>query len=108
MPPKILMMCAKFRISQQEYEEIASHLAGAVSDVHGLRWKIWLVDAAQNEAGGIYLFDDEQAIQAFLSGPVLAGLKNHLALISFCIRQFDVLEAATLVTHGPIRHGVPV
>ena len=105
MPVKLLVVCFKFKTSQPEYEQIASRLARRMSDVPGLRWKIWLINAAQGKAGGIYLFDDEHMAQTFLTGPILTGLRNHVALTCFALQQFDVLEAATLVTHGPVREG---
>jgi len=105
MPVKLLVVCFKFKTSQQEYERIASRLARAILDVPGLRWKIWLINATHGKAGGIYLFDDEHTAQTFLTGPILTGLKNHVALTCFAVQQFDVLEAAALVTHGPIWEG---
>jgi hypothetical protein len=44
------------------------------------RWKIWLIDDARHEA----------------------GIRFNPALGEFSIKQFDVLEAPTRVTRGPI------
>ncbi len=108
MPVQVLIVRYKFNMPQAEYEDMAFHLAGAILDVHGLRWKIWLINPAACEAGGIYLFDDERATQAFLAGPILAAIKNHPAFSHLTIRRLTVLEATTEMTHGPIQHGAPV
>jgi len=53
MAGKILQINFKFSITKAEYEEAASSLAGTFAGVDGLRWKIWVIDEANNEAGGI-------------------------------------------------------
>ena len=37
-------------------------LAEQYAAVPGLRWKIWIINEAEGEAGGIYLFDDEESL----------------------------------------------
>lgn len=77
-------------------------MADALAAVAGLRWKIWLVNEAEQEGGGIYLFDDTAALAAFLEGPIVARLKAHPAMREVQIKQFDAWEELTKVTRGPI------
>jgi hypothetical protein len=77
-------------------------LAEAVAAVPGLRWKVWLLNGEQCEAGGVYLFADELSMDAYLAGPIIAGLKSHPLLRHFSLKRFDVLEDITAVTSGPI------
>jgi hypothetical protein len=37
--------------------------------VPGLQWKIWLDGADERRAGGIYLFADRAAAEAYVNGP---------------------------------------
>ena len=72
------------------------------ADVRGYRWKIWLMNEAKSEAGGIYLFENEESLKAFLGGPLISGVKNHPALSNFSVKHFDMLDAITKITRGPI------
>lgn len=74
----------------------------------GLRWKIWLIRDAQSTAGCIYLFDDSSHVQMFLASPLMDGLKHHPDFTNICVMPFDVLEAETATTHGPLGTGVRV
>lgn len=73
-------------------------LGSQIAAVAGLRWKIWIM----NEAGGIMLFDDEASLEAYLDGPIVAQIVSHPALSDFSVKQFDVMEAETAITRGPV------
>jgi hypothetical protein len=73
----------------------------------GLRWKIFLVNEAEREVGGICLFDDEASLQAYLDGPV-AALKDDPTLSDISVKQFDVMEEHSAITRAPIRESVRV
>lgn len=105
MSEKILQINFKFNLSKSEYEQAVSPLANEFIAVAGLRWKIWLMDAVQSEAGGICLFDDESFVQAFLAGPLIAQMGSHPSLYEISVKQFDVMKDETAITHGPIREG---
>ncbi len=60
------------------------------------------MNEADSEAGGIYLFDDEAAVNAFLAGPIVAALKANSVVSDIRVKMFDVSEAHTLITRGPI------
>jgi hypothetical protein len=77
--------------------------ARAIADVPGLAWKIWLLDEAQAEAGGIYLFDNDAAIDAFLAGPIIGQLKSTPAFADVSVKRFDAVGPLTAITRGPIR-----
>ena len=108
MAEKILQINFKLNVSTSEYEQTISPLASQFVAVAGLRWKIWLMDAARSEAGGICLFDDESFVQAFLAGPLIAQMRSHPALSEMSVKQFDVMKNETSITHGPIGAGVRI
>lgn len=76
--------------------------AQPIADTPGLRWKVWLINEAQRECGGIYLFDDEAAAQGFLDGPIVAATKEAPILSNASVKRFDIMEAHTVVTRGPV------
>lgn len=103
MSGKILQLNFKFNVSKEEYEQAVSSLASEYAAVPGLRWKIWLMNEEEKEAGGIYLFDDEASVKAMLEGPLAAKVTSHPALSDFNVKQFDVMEDVTAITRGPVK-----
>ena len=101
MAAKLLQINFKFNVTGDEYEEMAAQLAGAFAEVDGLRWKIWIMNQAQSEAGGIYLFDGEASLESFLAGPLAAQVSGHPALSEMSVKPFDVLSDPTATTRGP-------
>ena len=103
MSVKLLQLNFKFNVSEAEYKQAVSPLASEFATVPGLRWKIWMINEAEHEAGGIYLFDDEASVKALLEGPLVAQVTSHPALSDFSVKQFDVMEEMTAITRGPVR-----
>ena len=102
MAGRIMQLNFKFRGSGTAYEQAVAPLADQFAALEGLRWKIWMINEAEGEAGGIYLFDDAAAVQAFLEGPLAAQVTNHPALSEFSVKQFDVIDELTMITRGPV------
>jgi Putative mono-oxygenase ydhR len=98
----ILQINFKFDVSPAEYEKVCQSVARPVADVPGLRWKVWLLNEQEKEAGGIYLFSSKQALQDYLSGPIVAQVKSHPGLRDMSAKQFDVMEGLTALTRGPV------
>ena len=102
MSGRIMQLNFKFNVSGAEYEQAVSPLASQFATVAGLRWKIWMINEEEQEAGGIYLFDDEASVKEFLEGPLAAQVTSHPALSDFSVKQFDVMEDQTAITRGPV------
>lgn len=74
-------------------------LAQSIADEPGLLWKIWTENAAEQLAGGIYLFTDRASAEAYRA-------MHSARLASFGIgeiraRLFDVNPELTRLTRGP-------
>jgi hypothetical protein len=102
MSARILEINFKFSVSPSEIAEAFAPLAGEIAKVDGLRWKVWSMNKSERAFGGIYLFDDEAAANAYLAGPIVAQLGQHPALSDITAKQFDVLEEPSAVTRGPV------
>ncbi len=76
----ILQINFKLNVPADEYEKICEPLAQRVADVPGLRWKLWLLNKGEQEAGGVYLFDTEEALNEYMAGPIVTQVKSHPAL----------------------------
>jgi len=102
MSDRLLQLNFKFNVSGDLYEQAVSPLASEFAAVPGLRWKIWMINEAEQEAGGIYLFEDEASVKVYLEGPLVAQVTSHPALSDFSVKQFDVMENLTAITRGPV------
>lgn len=102
MSAAILQINFHLNVPRAEFEDIAASLAGDFAALPGLRWKIWLMNETESEAGGIYLFEDEASLRAYLEGPLAAAVMAHPALSDLTAKQFGVIENCTAVTRGPV------
>jgi hypothetical protein len=102
MSQKVLQVNLKFNVSRADLESAWLGAAQPIADTPGLLWKVWLMNEAEQEAGGLYLFEDEGAVQAYLEGPIVAMLKSSPAVSDITAKIFDILEAHTAITRGPL------
>ena len=102
---KILQVNYKFGIPAADLSRALLPAAQPIADSPGLQWKIWLMNETDSEAGGIYLFEDDAAVNAFLGGPIVSALKANPAVSDIRVKMFDVSEAHSIVTRGPIGAG---
>ena len=102
MSATIVQINLRFEGSKAEYLEAFSEAAAPIAATPGLRWKVWPWNDEERVGGGIYLFDDAESAQAYLQGPIVAGLGQHPAVSDVSVQQFEVLESVTAVTRGPV------
>lgn len=102
MSQQILQLNFNFNTTADEYENLVSPMAQDFSDVSGLQWKIWLLNKEKNEAGGIYLFESEKAVEDFKKTPLISAVMSHPALSNISVKQFDILEKPSSVTNAPL------
>jgi len=102
MSKTILQINFKFSVSPAELAEAFGPLAEPIAEVPGLRWKIWSLNADTSEFAGIYLLDDAEAANAFLEGPIVAGVSKHPAVSDISAKQFGVLDEFSAITRGPV------
>jgi Putative mono-oxygenase ydhR len=108
MSEKILQLNLNFSISRAELEAAWIEVAQPIADVPGLRWKVWLMNEVEQEAGGIYLFENEAAAQSYLAGPIVEALKSSPAVSNISAKLFDVLESHSAITRGPVKSALDI
>jgi hypothetical protein len=108
MPQTLLQVNMKFDIPRAELEAAWLQAAQPIAETPGLRWKVWLMNETDREAGGIYLFDSEEAAQGYLDGPIVAELKASPVIRDITAKLFDVLETHTAITRGPVKEPAEV
>ncbi len=102
MLQKIWQVNFKFNVSLEQYTEAVAPLADPISNVPGLLWKVWIANSEEQEAGGIHLFADQQSLDAYAGGEIIAGILSHPALSDFSVKTFDVMKENSLKTHAPV------
>jgi len=78
----------------------AGESARAIASVAGLIWKVWLVDEAAGELGGVYLFASRAQAQAYVDGPILERLRSDPRVARVTHRLWDT-HALSAVTRAP-------
>jgi len=67
----ILQINFKLNVAPAEYRKLCKSVAQTIADVPGLLWKVWLLNEQDGEAGGIYLFQNEQSLTAYLACQII-------------------------------------
>lgn len=98
----ILQVNFNFNVSKEEYQEAVTPLADKFADLPGLKWKVWILNAENSEAGGIYMFESQASVDEYLAGPLAKVVTTHPALSNFSVKQFEVMKDLSKVTRGPI------
>jgi hypothetical protein len=98
----MLQLNFNFSVSKEEYEQAVSPLADKFANVPGLIWKVWILNEEKSEAGGIYLFENQAALDDYLAGSLAKIVTTHPALSNFSIKQFGIMKNITKVTRGPL------
>ena len=95
---KLVQINFEFTVPTDEYQAVCDKVAGALAEVPGLNWKAWLINEQRREAGGIYLFENGATAARYLSGPIVAALKNKPGIKGVEIKLFDILEGPSKLT----------
>lgn len=85
-------------MTHERYTEVCAELAPAFAAVPGLRAKIWLADPELGEYGGVYLFADAVAADAFLGSTLARSVGTNPHFADLTVRRFSVDEQTTART----------
>ena len=99
---RILQINFNYDMTATEYEEAVAPLANAIANVDGLVWKVWVINDEAKEAGGIYLFKNAAAVDAYMNSEIVAGIVSHPKLTNIRAKQFDAMESISAITRGPL------
>jgi hypothetical protein len=102
MAQHILQINLEFNLSTPELKEVCADLAEAIASFPGLVWKIWMINEDQGETGGIYCFESQEALSAYLNSSIVAKVKAYPAFEEIQIKQFETLAQLTAITRGPV------
>jgi len=100
MATTILHVRTTTRTSPGAFLAGAAAPARAIASVPGLIWKVWLLDEAAAELGGVYLFASRAEAQAYVDGPILDHLRHDPRVVQVEHRFWDTHPLSAL-TRAP-------
>ncbi|MBN2653691.1 MAG: monooxygenase [Nitrospirae bacterium] len=84
----------------QEMAEAMQELAESISKEPGFLWKIWTENKENQEAGGIYMFADEESAKKYVAMHT-ARLKQF-GIEQVNAKYFDVNVPLSKIDNGPV------
>lgn len=86
--------------SKDEMNQSFQDLAKSIAVYPGLIWKIWTVNEEFHEAGGIYLFDNEDSLDNYVQ--MHTERLKSFGVTSVNSKVFDIPEGLTKITRGQL------
>jgi hypothetical protein len=99
---QVLQINFTYDMTATEYEETVAPLAEPIAEVDGLVWKVWVINDETKEAGGINLFKNAAAVDAYMNSEIIAGIASHPKITNISAKQFDVMESFSTITRAPL------
>ena len=85
-------------ISEEQYSRQAESVAHAFADLPGLVSKTWLANKETNTYGGVYVWQDREAMEAYKRTAIYKGMLADPHFKDLTVKDFAVLEVPTRVT----------
>jgi hypothetical protein len=99
----VLQLRFKLRVPPDLLLAESRAAASFIATVEGLIWKIWVLQEEEFEIGGIYLFANREAAEAYLNHPVVQALRSNPAVVSIQSQLWDVESSLSAVTRAPLQ-----
>ncbi len=87
-------------MSDEELRELAEALAPAFADLPGLVSKYWLANPETNTYGGVYVWQDRQAMEDYKKTEIFKGVTTNPNFVDVVSKDFAVFENPTRITRG--------
>lgn len=82
-------------MTDERYREVCAELAPAFAELPGLLAKVWLADVDTATYGGVYLFADAGAADAYLASALYRTVRSYPHFTDVTTRRFAVDETTT-------------
>ena len=87
-------------MTYDEYTSLCDEVAQAFAEVPGLISQVWLSDQDANTFGGVYTWQDRQAMETFTQSELFSNVAGNPNLVNITSKDFGILEGPTAVTNG--------
>ena len=85
-------------LSRAQFEEACQDLAQTFAEIPGLITKTWLANEETNTYGGVYHFENKQAMLDYKESEIFATIGANPAFINPVITDFGILDGPSKVT----------
>ena len=99
----VLHLRFKLRVPPHVLFAQSREAATTIASVEGLIWKIWVLLEEEFEMGGMYLFANREAAEAYLTHPVIQAVCSNPAVVSIESKLWDVERSLSGLTRAPLR-----
>jgi len=101
-PYTVLHLRFKLRVPPDVLLAHSREAATIIASVEGLIWKIWVLNEEESEIGGMYLFADRAAAEAYLNHPIVQAVCSNPAVASTQSQLWDVESSLSALTRAPL------
>ena len=98
----VLHLRFKLRVPPDVFLAKSREAATVIASVEGLVWKIWILQQEKLEMGGMYLFANREAAEAYLNHPVTQAVRSNPAVVSTESQLWDVESSLSALTRAPL------
>lgn len=100
-PYTVLHLRFTLRVSPSTFLADSREAATIIASIEGLIWKIWVLQE-ESEIGGIYLFTNREAAEAYLNHPVVHAVRGNPAVVSSQSQLWEVESSLSALTRAPL------
>jgi hypothetical protein len=98
----VLHLRFKLRVPPDVLLAHCREAATVIASVDGLIWKIWVSQKEDLEMGGLYLFANREAAEAYLDHPIVQAVRSNPAVVSSHSQLWDVESSLSAITRAPL------
>ena len=106
--PTVLHLSFKLRVPPRVLLAHSREAATLIASAEGLIWKIWVMQEEELRMGGVYLFANREAAEAYLNHPVIQAVRSNPAVLSAESQVWEVETSLSALTRAPLQEiGTP-
>ena len=87
-------------MSEEDYRKLTETIAPAFANLPGLVSKTWLASSETNTYGGVYVWQDQRAMEDYKETDIYKGMATNPLFEDMVVKDFAVLEGPTRLTRG--------
>ena len=87
-------------INRDEYETACQGVAGDFASLPGLISKHWLANEENNTYGGVYIWENKEAMQSYLESDLFRSVSTNPAFLNAESKDFEVIADLSEITRG--------
>ena len=98
----VLHLSFKLRVPPHLLLAESREAASFIATVESLIWKIWIFQEEAFEMGGMYLFANREAAEAYLNHPIVQAVRLNPNVISTHSQLWNVENSLSFLTRAPL------